>query len=107
MNRWCVCAIPVVMLMISSCGSSNLDRESTEACSAFAAWDAEGRPGDRQEQVVDRIATLLEESESTALAEPFGKLPAAVNEGDQGRVGRAGDSFSQACSDQGWEPTEG
>ena len=109
MRRRRIWAIPAAVLTVASCGAAELDRASTEACDVQSAWAAEGRPADRSEEVVARLADLLEESDTAVLTDPLEQFrdTVASEDLDDAAVAEAGANFLRACMDRGWEPPEG
>ena len=101
--------VPAAVLTLAGCGGTELDRASTEACDAQAAWTAAGRPADQREALITRLADLVEESDSDVLADPFRRFRETVasDELDDPAVADASADFLRACVDRGWQPPEG
>ncbi len=97
-------AVPV----LASCGTEGLDRPSTEACDALAAWAAAGNPADQRAEVTARVGDLLEQSHSTPLTDSFERFRDTREEDlDYAAVVEAGANFLRACNDHGWELSQG
>ena len=97
-------AVPV----LASCSTEGLDRPSTEACDALAAWSAAGSPADQRAEVTARVGDLLEQSDGTPLADSFGRFrDTREDDLDYAAVVEAGANFLRACLDHGWELPEG
>ena len=101
-------AIPAVALAIAACGAGDLDPASTQACDALSAWAAAGSPADQRAEVTARIDDLLDDSDTTPLADPFERFrDTRESDLDYAAVVEAGANFLRACGDRGWEPAEG
>jgi hypothetical protein len=99
--------VPAAVLALAACGSE-LDRASTEACDALAAWSDAGSPADRRAEVTARVGDLLEQSGGTPLTDPFERFrDTRESELDYAAVAEAGANFLRACIDHGWERPEG
>lgn len=109
MRRSRLCVVPAAVLTLASCAGAELDRASTEACDAQAAWVDVGRPADQREALITRTADLLAESETDVLADPFRRFRETVasDELDDPAVADASADFLRACVDRGWEPIQG
>ncbi len=100
--------MPAAVLTLVSCGAAGLDRPSTEACDALAAWSAAGSPADQRAEVTARVGDLLEQSDGNPLADPFERFrDTRKRDLDYAAVVEAGANFLRACTDHGWEPVEG
>ena len=100
--------MPAAVLTLASCGAAGLDRPSTEACDAVAAWIDAGSPADQRAEVTERAGDLLGQSDSTPLTDPYERFRDTREEDlDHAAVVEAGANFLRACIDHGWEPAEG
>ncbi len=107
MRRSRIWVVPAAVLALTSCGLEDLDPASTEACDVLAAWAAAGSPADQREQVTARIDDLLEEADTTPLADPFERFrDTRESDLDYAAVVEAGANVLRACGDHGWEPPE-
>jgi hypothetical protein len=101
-------AVPAAALALAACSSGGLDRPSTEACDAVAAWIDAGSPADQRAEVTERVGDLLAESESTPLTDPYERFRDTREEDlDYAAVVEAGANVLRACGDHGWERPEG
>lgn len=102
-------ALLAAVLALASCARDGLDRPSTEACDTLSAWAVSGRPADQRDELVARLADVLEESDTGVLTDPYRRFrdTVASDELDDAAVAEAGGSFLRACGDRGWEPPEG
>jgi hypothetical protein len=101
-------AVPAAALALAACAGGGLDRPSTEACDALAAWAAAGSPADQRAEVTERVGDLLAESDSTPLTDPYERFRDTREEDlDYAAVVEAGANVLRACGDHGWERPEG
>ena len=108
MPRCRIWAVPAAALALAACAGGGLDRPSTEACDALAAWSDAGSPADQRAEVTARVGDLLEQSGGTPLTDPFERFRDTREEDlDYAAVVEAGANFLLACIDHGWEPGEG
>ena len=104
MPRRRIWAVPAAALALAACG---LDRPSTEACDAVAAWIDAGSPADQRAEVTERVGDLLGRSDSTPLTDPYERFRDTREEDlDYAAVVEAGANVLRACGDHGWEPPE-
>jgi hypothetical protein len=108
MRRSRIWVVPAAVLVLAACGAGGLDRPSTEACDALSAWAAAGSPADQRDEVTARIDDLLDDSDTTPLADPFERFrDTRESDLDYAAVVEAGANVLRACRDHGWEPPEG
>ncbi|WP_448610631.1 hypothetical protein [Geodermatophilus sp. URMC 60] len=104
MPRCRIRAVAAAVLTLSACAGAGLDRSSTEACDALAAWAAAGTPADQRAEVTERVGDLLGQSDSTPLTDPYERFRDTREEDlDYAAVVEAGANFLRACGDHGWE----
>ena len=95
-------------LALAACAGGGLDRSSTEACDALAAWSAAGSPADQRAEVTERVGDLLGQSDPTPLTDPYERFrDTREDDLDYAAVVEAGANFVRACWDHGWEHPEG
>ena len=108
MPRRRIWAVPAAALALTACAGAGLDRPSTEACDAVAAWIDAGSPADQRAQVTERVGDLLGQSDSTPLTDPYERFRDTREEDlDHAAVVEAGANVLRACGDHGWEHPEG
>ncbi|SHN87199.1 hypothetical protein SAMN05660350_04100 [Geodermatophilus obscurus] len=101
-------AVTAAVLTLAACGGGELDRPSTEACDAVAAWIEVGSPADQRAQVTEQAGDLLGQSDSTPLTDPYERFrDTREDDLDYAAVVEAGANFLRACIDHGWAPAEG
>jgi hypothetical protein len=101
-------AVPAAALALTACAGGGLDRPSTEACDAVAAWIDAGSPADQRAELTERVGDLVGQSQSTPLTDPFERFrDTRESDLDYAAVVEAGANVLRACGDHGWEPAGG